>query len=52
MKEESLSRKEKLEKLRNLIKEHDNMNDFAKKACEENLTVSMSEGRRIYNQFK
>lgn len=43
---------ERRDRLKELVVQHSKMSEFAKKAIEEGLVVSMSEGRRIFTQLK
>jgi hypothetical protein len=44
--------KARVEKIRELIKEIDDMNEGAKVLCENGFSVSRSEGRRLYTQLR
>lgn len=43
---------EQLDRLKELRVESDDMDEFVKQAAEENLTVSMGQGRRLWSQLE
>jgi hypothetical protein len=43
--------RKKINRLRELRKEHEDSTEFAREACDEELCCSMAEGRRLFNNL-